>query len=212
MRPAQPCWKLKRAVDAINKHAADTLPPHDGVQERAAATPTDLDLFAASAYDHLVHLAANASPDPDAFYEQHRLHSARRDDNQLRCAGDGAACWARGAEQSGEVEKRWCMRPAQPCWKTRRAAESILNAGQEDDDGASEECGADDGENFETLNNDKLALSTEFPLYKNLAAFGLWPRMVAFFFNVFLNTFCLYIFAYDGGTWVTATCPFFLSL
>lgn len=146
MRPAQPCWKLKRAVDAINKHAADTLPPHDGVQERAAATPTDLDLFAASAYDHLVHLAANASPDPDAFYEQHRLHSARRDDNQLRCAGDGAACWARGAEQSGEVEKRWCMRPAQPCWKTRRAAESILNAGQEDDDGASEECGADDGE------------------------------------------------------------------
>lgn len=143
MRPAQPCWKLKRSVDAFNEHAADT----DAVQERAETTTADLDLFAASAYDHLVHLAANASPDPDAFYEQHRLHSeAKRGDNQLRCASEGAACWARGAEQSGEVEKRWCMRPAQPCWKARRAAESILNSGQEDAEEEEEECGADDGE------------------------------------------------------------------
>ncbi len=136
LRPSQPCWKLKRAVEAFNAPRSD-----EALQARSTG---DLDLFANAAYDQLVYIAAQSEPDPEAFYELHSIHNGKRDDNnnQLRCNGGDTGCWQRAVQGFNAVEKRWCLRPSQPCWKTKRAAELILSAR----DGAEEACGDDDDE------------------------------------------------------------------
>ncbi|ATY63712.1 clock-controlled pheromone ccg-4 precursor [Cordyceps militaris] len=134
-RPGQPCWKLKRAVEAVDAHAD------------AEAAADGMGLIASVAYDRLVELAAQGSPDPAAFYEQHRLQKSKRDVEAAAaiekrwCTRPGEPCWKRAVEEQDELSKRWCLRPGQPCWKAKRAAESVLEAGQED---STEECGEGD--------------------------------------------------------------------
>ncbi|OAA60883.1 clock-controlled pheromone ccg-4 precursor [Cordyceps fumosorosea ARSEF 2679] len=127
-RPAQPCWKLKRSVEAFDNSA------------HVARDAADIGVLGERAYDHLVELAARGAVDPRAFIAENG--NAKRDaeerdvDNEKRwCFRPAQPCWKRAVAEQDELAKRWCFRPAQPCWKAKRAAESILAArGDEDEE------------------------------------------------------------------------------
>ncbi|OAA52838.1 mating pheromone precursor [Beauveria brongniartii RCEF 3172] len=131
LRPGQPCWKLKRAVDALGEHASTPSPVDDAVP---AVGADNIGLFASGAHDRLVHLASQSSFDP-----------ADAAEFEKRWCMQNRKCWKRNADEHGELAKRWCLRPGEPCWKAKRAAESVLNAGQEEGDAQEQDCG-DDGE------------------------------------------------------------------
>lgn len=149
MRPSQPCWKIKRAVDALHGHStrATTTTTISGAnRETALAKATsDINIFAAAAFEHLSRLAAQTLAASDALPDPALTKNDKRD-APLWCLqqGEDAICWKRAAEQVSEVEKRWCMRPSQPCWKVKRAAESILDADDDDDGQTQQDCDADD--------------------------------------------------------------------
>ncbi|KAM3481334.1 hypothetical protein MY5147_000725 [Beauveria neobassiana] len=148
MRPGQPCWKLKRAVDALGEPAPSPVEPLDA---------DNIGLFASGAHDRLLHLASSdaANVDDEGAFEKRWCMQTPKcwklladEDGELSkrwCMRPGQPCWKRSVDEHGDLAKRWCMRPGQPCWKAKRAAESVLNAGQEDGDAQEQDCG-DDGE------------------------------------------------------------------
>ncbi|KAM3437604.1 hypothetical protein NHJ13734_004556 [Beauveria thailandica] len=158
LRPGQPCWKLKRAVDVLGEPASTPSPVDNNAVPAVGAD--NLGLFASGAHDRLLHLAAQASYDPAdadeaAAFERRwctqnpKCWKRNVDEHgQLAkrwCLRPGEPCWKRGVDEHGDLAKRWCLRPGEPCWKAKRAAESVLNAGQEEGDAQEQDCG-DDGE------------------------------------------------------------------
>ncbi|KAM3503098.1 hypothetical protein MY11210_008836 [Beauveria gryllotalpidicola] len=193
LRPGQPCWKVKRAVDALSEPAATPSPLENGAVPAVGAD--DVGLFASVAHDRLMYLAAQALSDPTSAYHKRSVEEGGDADEQSAfekrwcmqnpkcwkravdehgglskrwcllpaepcwkrsddengelakrwCLRPGEPCWKRSIDQQGELAKRWCLRPGEPCWKAKRAAESVLNAGQEEGDAQEQDCG-DDGE------------------------------------------------------------------
>lgn len=145
LRPMQPCWKVKRAVDAFSLASTRSTDDTDG---------GSLARYATAALDELTSIAADATTkageldrrgqDAATFLQTRELWCLQKDENSLAvCWKDGAG--KKAAEEQHSEEKRWCMGRVQPCWKARRAAESILQArGDEtDEDDASSPCEAD---------------------------------------------------------------------
>ncbi|KAJ6789901.1 hypothetical protein PWT90_03415 [Aphanocladium album] len=155
MQPSQPCWKIKRAVEALDEHTtskAVVIQPAAGREAALAQATANINIFANAAFEHLAQLAAQAqaqtqtSSQPESFVEQHITQNGKRS-APLWCIekGEDALCWKRAVEQTSEIDKRWCLRPSQPCWKVKRAAESVLSARDEDNGAeAQEECAAGD--------------------------------------------------------------------
>ncbi len=137
MRPGMPCWKVKRTTDAF----ADAITEDSSIQARSPVYdypfgPGSPEFYANGAIDELASLAALSSPDAAAYYGSLNLPSdfdvaAENDTGALDkrwCMRPGMPCWKRSTEELNSEDKRWCMRPGMPCWKAKRAAEAILEA------------------------------------------------------------------------------------
>lgn len=200
MRPSQPCWKVKRAVEAFDGAVSTISARHTSKNLETVHDDDSINFIASAAFDQLSDLVAQVSP-PESTVSKHSRsrdgsehtkglwclpgpakclpwdsiniddptgpphtnHDNNNKDDTIprkRWCGRsdvslGKRCWKdeykalaqrRKGDEEHEVEKRWCMRPSQPCWKAKRAAESILNAGQEDDESADAEEVAEDGD------------------------------------------------------------------
>jgi hypothetical protein len=130
MRPGMPCWKVKRTTDAF----ADAITDDSSIQARSHIYdypfgPGSPAFYANGAIDELASLAALSSSDAVAYYGSLNLPSdfdvaAENDTGALNkrwCMRPGMPCWKRSAgddeSDNHTEEKRRCMRPGMPCWK-----------------------------------------------------------------------------------------------
>ncbi|KAG5926548.1 hypothetical protein E4U42_003170 [Claviceps africana] len=129
-RIGEPCWKVKRVTEALT----EAIRSSGGLTERApeaeySNAPGGAAYKARRSVNELAHLAALTTRNPDEYVRGLGL------DEQF------------GAEARG-VEKRepdpWCFRIGEPCWKSKRAAEAVLNEIRSDD--AKDEAEADDAQ------------------------------------------------------------------
>jgi hypothetical protein len=143
IRPGQPCWKVKRAAEAFTESLSSSnaggllarAPEAAGGMAGRAAFAAKRSLGELAQYlaltqeDPYSYYTAFGFEDEDASAEETSTEE-KRDEDKRWCMRPGQPCWKRDAEANPEAvqeDKRWCMRPGQPCWKAKRAAEAVLD-------------------------------------------------------------------------------------
>ncbi|KAI6331367.1 hypothetical protein MCOR30_004866 [Pyricularia oryzae] len=132
-RRGQPCWKVKRAVDAFAsamhsneaRDVATTTSPSDGhlTARDLSHLPGGAAYNAKRSVNALAALLASTQYDPEAFYNDLYLDRYFDPDTSVDTKAvdekpDAEAKTEKRDEEGGHLEARqWCPRRGQPCWK-----------------------------------------------------------------------------------------------